>query len=107
MCSHHQLRNGTVLKCKRDDVTVTLVVLPLKHKCCRKRVLKFIITTSKGPPRVIHQILMQAGDIESNPGPPGMYVCIQCLLKWSTKQYFSAVLFNGTWLAINKKPLIT
>ena len=70
MCSHHQLRNGTILtQNEKDSLPVTVVVLPLKQKCCQKRVAKFMIPSSHGPPRVIHQLLMQAGDIETNPGP--------------------------------------
>ena len=70
MCSHYLLRNGTVQTCYRSDgLPVTMVVLPLRQRCSHQRVIKFIIPNINGPPRVIHQLLMQAGDVETNPGP--------------------------------------
>ena len=70
MCSHHLLRNGTVqTRDWKDNVPVTMLVLPLKQKCSHKRVIKYIIPKVSGPPRVIHQLLMLAGDVETNPGP--------------------------------------
>ena len=75
MCSHHLLRNGTVqTQYWEDSIPVTMVVLPLKGKCSHKRVIKYIIPRSQDPPRVIHQLLMLAGDVETNPGP-GMIMC--------------------------------
>ena len=72
MCSHSLLRNGCVMtRHSKSGVPVTLVVQPLKHKCCRRRRVKFIVH-SRDSRRVISLLLMLAGDVETNPGPSGM-----------------------------------
>ena len=71
MCSHRWLRSSivTTVTCWQDEVPVTMVVPPLKHKCCHMRVVNYIIPNVNGPPRVIRQLLLLAGDVETNPGP--------------------------------------
>ena len=70
-CSHHKLGNRTLVIHKGwDNEPVAMVVLPQKRKCCHKKVIKRNdIQDGKGLSRVIHQLLMQAGDVETNPGP--------------------------------------
>ena len=71
MCSHSLLRNGCVMtRHSKSGVPVTMVVQPLKHKCCRRRRVKFIVH-SRDSRRVISLLLMLAGDVETNPGPLG------------------------------------
>ena len=71
MCSHSLLRNGCVMtRHSKSGVPVTMVVQPLKHKCCWRRRVKFIVH-SRDSRRVISLLLMLAGDVETNPGPLG------------------------------------
>ena len=74
MCRDHLLRNGCVFTHSVvEGVSVTVVVLPLKHKCCQKRRVKFILHSS-GSVKVITLLLMLAGDVETNPGPGIVYM---------------------------------
>ena len=68
MCSHRWLRSTTTttVTCWKDEVPITMVVPPLKHKCCHMRVVNYIVD---GSARVTRQLLLLAGDVETNPGP--------------------------------------
>ena len=75
MCSHHLMRNGCVVtRLYNGKVPVTMVIPRLKHKCCQRRRVKFIVCKPEST-RVISLLLMLAGDVESNPGP-GNYMCV-------------------------------
>ena len=64
----------------KPGVQVTMVVQPLKHKCCRRRRVKFIVH-NRDSRRVISLLLMLAGDVEINPGPSG--IVIKAVLPYS------------------------
>ncbi len=68
-CAHyHQLRNGTIILRKgNSNEPDAMVVLP-KH-CNNKKVIKYRIIESEDSYRICQQLLMQAGDVETNPGP--------------------------------------
>ena len=69
MYTHRWLRKGSVVTCLKDEIPITMVVSPLKRKCCHKRVVRYIVPTTDGSPRVIRKLLLLAGDVETNPGP--------------------------------------
>jgi hypothetical protein len=51
-----------------EGVLLTRVVFPLKQKCCGVRMINYIIQDANG--RSIRlQLLLLAGDVETNPGP--------------------------------------
>ena len=74
MCSHRWLKKGTVVTRWKDGEPISMVVPPLKHKCCQKRVVYYAIPTVSGSTRVIRRLLILAGDVEINPGP-GCHSC--------------------------------
>ena len=69
MCSNRWLKKGTVVTCWKDEEPISMVIPPLKHKCCQKRVVYYVIPTVNVAPRIIRQLLFLAGDVEINPGP--------------------------------------
>ena len=83
MCSHNWLRKGTIVTCWKDEIPTTMVVPPLKQKCCQKRVVIYITPNVNGPPRVIRQLLILAGDVETNPGPGNPPYNWQIWLSWT------------------------
>ncbi len=69
-CFHHQLKNVTVIVHNgRDNLPVTIIVLPHNQKKCSKVIRYDVSDCSVDTLRVIQQMLMQAGDVETNPGP--------------------------------------
>lgn len=75
LCSHKWLRNGcTITRANSDGVPVTMVVSPLKQKCSRMRRVSFVVHSNPDSPNLISTLLILAGDVETNPGPTGMYL---------------------------------
>ena len=79
MCAHPNLRNGSVVtRVSSRGVSVTMVVPPLKSKCCGKRNVQYIIHNDDEHSTVISGLILLAGDVETNPGPSvGMYFDIE------------------------------
>ena len=74
MCTHPHLRNGSVVThVSSRGVPVTMVVPPLKSKCCGKRRVQYFIYEDAEHTKVISGLILLAGDVETNPGP-GTYV---------------------------------
>ena len=85
-------RSIVITQNENDDEPETILIVPQKQKCSQRKVTKLIVPqerkcswkevatfnnnqTGKSVFGVIHQLLMQAGDVETNPGP-GHYVII-------------------------------
>ena len=74
MCVHPHLRNGSVVtRVSSRGIPVTMVIPPLKSKCCGKRSVQYIIHNDTEHSTVISGLILLAGDVETNPGP-GIYV---------------------------------
>ena len=68
MCSHPHIRNGCVVtRVSSRGVTVTMVVPPLKSK--RRVRYIMIIHNDSEHSTVISDLILLAGDVETNPGP--------------------------------------
>ena len=73
MCTHPHLRNGSVVtRVSSRGVPVTMVVSPLKSKCCGIRKVQYIMHEDAEHSTVISGLILLAGDVETNPGP-GMF----------------------------------
>ena len=81
MCAHPHLRNGSVVtRVSSRGVPVTMVVPPLKSKCCGKRSVQYIIHNDDEHSTVISGLILLAGDVETNPGPGTfIYICMYTL----------------------------
>ena len=77
MCTHPHLRNGSVItRVSSHGLPVTMVVPPLKSKCCGKRSVQYIIHNDSEHSTVISGLILLAGDVETNPGPGKViFVC--------------------------------
>ena len=74
LCAHPHLRNGSVVtRVSSRGVPVTMVVPPLKSKCCGKRSVQYFIYEDAEHTKVISGLILLAGDVETNPGP-GTYM---------------------------------
>ena len=58
-----------------EGVLVTRVVFPLKQKCRGMRIINYIIQDANGQ-SIRQQLLLLAGDVETNPGPGKIYLYI-------------------------------
>ena len=80
ICSHRWFKKGTVVNCWKYERPISMVVHPLKHKCCHKRIVYYVIPTVNGSPKIIRQLLLLAGDVEINPGPGNPKKWSACLI---------------------------
>lgn len=70
MCTHKWLSKGCVITHTGQDgvPNVSVVVSPLKSRCCQMRRIRFIFHCGSHS-EVVSLLLILAGDVETNPGP--------------------------------------
>jgi hypothetical protein len=69
MCADHVLGKGNVShEGFIEGAPVTRIYQPLKHRCCGRRKVHYILHEEDGP-KVISLLLLLSGDVETNPGP--------------------------------------
>ena len=80
LCAHRNFRNGSIMtRSPSVGVVVTRVVFPLKQKCCGVRMIDYIIQDVNGR-NIRLQLLLLAGDVETNPGPGKIYTLMSLVV---------------------------